>query len=231
VINSKTEFGMKLMRVVGATTGVTYVSVPITTGYRGLVLMRELGATKDELRTLYPGQYTERVIGPNEREAQKFANMVRKSGKGGLVINPGDLYVPDWTQRDYMIFWEETIRSFGMEVVLAPGWEYSAGARYEATVSLQSMLKVSDLRGRELSPADLQRIDERARVKLASEGFDQSVVDVYMPWIDFSAASSDTADFGASVEGFSDIIVRHNFEARNRQHEVGGQNPETPPSE
>ena len=140
---SGAEFGLRLMKVVGAQQGVTYLSVPITTGYRDLHLMREFGVGKLELRERFPKEYRERVIGPNEREAQKYAQMVRQLGLGKLVVNPGDLYVPDWTQEDYLKFWEETIRSFALEMAVAPGWVYSAGSRFEVATCLASMVPVA----------------------------------------------------------------------------------------
>jgi hypothetical protein len=115
-----------------------------------------------------------------------------------------------------MTFWEETIRNFCMEVVLAPGWEYSAGARYEAAVSLQTMLKLLDVHGRDLSPVQMQMIDARARATLLAEGFTQEVIDSYMPFIDFVATSANPADFTQSVKGFADIIVRCNQDIQQR---------------
>jgi hypothetical protein len=53
MITSGTEFGYKLMKAVGAQVGVTYLSAPISTGYRDLVLMRELGVDKSELRSRF----------------------------------------------------------------------------------------------------------------------------------------------------------------------------------
>ena len=119
MITSGTEFGLKLMQVVGAQTGVTYLSAPISTGYRDLRLMRELGVGKGELREQFKDEYRERVTRPNEREAHKFAQMVRRLDGHRVVINPGELYVAEWSQADYMVFWEETIRSYCLEVALA----------------------------------------------------------------------------------------------------------------
>jgi hypothetical protein len=219
---SKTEFGLNLMNAIGAQAGVTYLSAPITTGYRDISLMRELGVTKDALRTIFPTEFRDRVIRPNEREAHKYAQMVRRrSSNGGVVVNPGALFVPDWSQRDYMNFWEETIRSYCMEVVLAPGWEYSSGARYEAAISLQTMLKLSDVHGHALSAVQLQQIDRRARNQLLSEGYSAQEIEAYMPMIDFVAASADTDDFGQNIHAFSDIVVRHNRDAQTRNEQDG----------
>jgi hypothetical protein len=220
MINSRTEFGISLLKVVGAQAGLTYLSAPITTGYRDLLLMREMQVGKQDLRERFPREFQQRVIIPNEREAHKYAQMVRRLDGRTVVINPGELFVPDWTQRDYMTFWEDTIRSFCMEVVLVPGWEYSTGARYEASVSLRTALKISDVQGRALSPANLNQIDARARVRLLDEGFPSEQIDIYMPPIDFVAVSSNPDDFDKNVSAFSDIIVRHNEDARRRNQNL-----------
>lgn len=205
-----TEFGRRLMKVVGAQMGVTYLSVPITTGYRDLQLMRELGVSKQELRERFGREHRERVIGPNEREAEKYAQMVRRLGLGRLVINPGDLYVPDWTQADYLGFWEEAIRSFALEVVLAPGWVFSDGSRFEVGVCLQSMVPIMDLYGRQLTPQALMEMDRRARSQLLGEGFSHAQIASYMPWVDFVGKSMDAAHFSEGAGGFADIAARHN---------------------
>ncbi len=209
------------MRAVGAQLGVTYLSAPISTGWRDLMLMKELGVTKEELRAKYPQEHRRRVIGPNEREVYKFAQMVRKLEGRGFVVNPGELYVPGWSQEDYIGFWEEIIRSFCLEIVLAPGWEFSAGARFEASLSLQTNLKVCDVRGRELSARELALMDGRARTKLLQHGFGPDAIEAYMPWIDFTALDADPARLGEYIQNFSDIAVRHNEEERARQDESG----------
>jgi len=192
------------MRAVGAQVGVTYLSAPISTGYRDLYLMRELGVSKAELRERFAKEYRARVIGPNEREAHKFAQMVRRLGDKGVVINPGELFVPEWTQADYLAFWEETIRSYCLEMVMAPGWEFSAGARFEAGLALQSNMKVSDVQGRELRARDLQAMDGRARAKLLGEGFALGLVDDYMPWVDFEALGADPANLANNIQALAD---------------------------
>ncbi len=217
MITSGTEFGLKLMQVVGAQTGVTYLSAPISTGYRDLQLMQELGVSKDNLRERFAQEYRERVLGPNEREAHKFAQMVRRLDGRRVVINPGELYVAEWTQADYMAFWEETIRSYCLEVALAPGWEYSAGARYEASLALQTALRLIDIQGRELSARDLAAMDERARLRLAGEGFAVGLIEDYLPRIEFVALSADPANLSEGIQAFSDIAMRHNAEIRERR--------------
>ena len=214
---ASTEFGRQLMQVVGAQVGVTYVSAPLTTGLRDIRLMREKGVSKAELRSRYPQEYRRLVVGPNEREAHKYAQMVRRLGDRELVISPGELYVAGWTQPEYWRFWEEVIRSFCLEVVAAPGWELSTGARMEVGLALQTMLKVSDIRGRELGAKELQIMDARARAQLLREGFTPAEVEAYVPWIDFGELSADPAEFGESVRALSDIAVRHNQEARERR--------------
>jgi hypothetical protein len=222
MITSGTEFGLKIMRAVGAQLGVTYLSAPISTGRRDLMLMQELGVGKEELRAKFPGEHRRRVIGPNEREVYKFAQMVRKLPGRGFVVNPGELYVPSWTQSDYIAFWEEIIRSFCLEMVLAPGWEYSAGARFEAGIALQTNLTICDVRGRELSARDLSAMDGRARSELLRQGLSPDVIEAYMPWVDFTSLDADPARLAEHIQQFSDIAVRHNEEALRRQRESEG---------
>jgi hypothetical protein len=207
------------MKAVGAQFGVTYLSCPISGGYRDLKLMRRHGVSKAELRERHPQEYRELVIGPNERESHKFAQMVRKLPGREVVVNPGELWVPEWTQADYLAFWEETIRSFCLEMALAPGWELSPGSRFETSMALQSNLKIVDIRGRELSAAGLQAIDARTRERLVREGFDRKMVDEYVPIIDFGSLDPDPAKLEESIQAFSDIATRHNEEVRRRAAE------------
>lgn len=221
MITSSTEFGLRLMKAVGAQVGVTYLSCPISGGYRDLSLMRELGVSKQELRDRYLKEYRERVIGPNERESHKFAQMVRRLPGREVVINPGELFVPEWTQADYLAFWEETIRSFCLEMALAPGWELSPGSRFETSMALQTNLRIVDIRGRELSARSLQLIDARTRERLVQEGFERQTVDAYVPLIDFEALDADPARLSEHIQAFSDIAVRHNDEIRQRNSDTG----------
>jgi hypothetical protein len=207
------------MKAVGAQLGVTYLSCPISGGYRDLTLMRRYGVTKQELRAQYPKEYRELVIGPNERESHKFAQMVRKLPGRDVVINPGELWVPEWTQADYLAFWEETIRSFALELALAPGWELSPGSRFETSMAVQSNLRIVDIRGRELTAASLQAIDARTRERLVREGFDRKLVDEYVPLIDFGVLDADPANLTENIQAFSDIAVRHNEQVRDRRNE------------
>lgn len=182
---SATEFGMRLMEVVGAQVGVSYLSAPISTGYRDVKLMRELGLSKQALREQHPDTYRERVIAANSREASKYAQMARQLGRGKLVVNPAALSMPGWSQPDYMQFWEDTIRSYSLELIMAPGWELSSGARKEVVIALESMLPIFDITGRELSAADLMELDSLGRERLVKEGFDPALVGEYVPYINF----------------------------------------------
>ena len=183
---SGTEFGMRLMEVVGAQVGVTYFSAPISTGLRDITLMRELGVSKQGLREQFPERYRNEVITPNSREAAKYAMMARQLGRGRLVVNPGALFMPGWNQPDYMRLWEETIRSYSLELVMAPGWELSTGARQEVVIALESLLPVYDIKGRELLAGDLMELDRRGRARLLKAGFAPEMVAEYLPEIDFT---------------------------------------------
>jgi hypothetical protein len=204
MINSGTDFGLRLMRAVGAQVGVTYLSAPISTGYRDLSLMRELGVSKQELRERFATEYRTRVIAPNEREAYKFAQIVRRLPDKGLVVNPGELFVPGWGQSDYLAFWEETIRSYCLELALSPGWEYSAGARFEAGIALQTNMRIMDIQGRDLSPEELMEMDRRARARLAREGFDRNLVESYIPRVNFLSLSADPAHLNENIQALAD---------------------------
>jgi hypothetical protein len=211
------------MRVVGAQKGITYLSAPISTGLRDLALMRKYGVTKQELRERYPREYRAGVIAPNERESHKYAVMVRKLEGDRIVLDPGELYVPEWTQPDYWAFWEEAIRGFAVEVALAPGWAFSTGARLEAKVALQTSLRIIDVKGRELSADDLQVMDARARAHMLRDGWSQAQIEEYIPWMDFTAAGFDRSDYDDNIRAFSDIAERHNTEVRERR---GDEQPE-----
>jgi hypothetical protein len=155
---------MQMLAVCGGRdTRCAYLSVPVSSGRRELELLNELRCDRANLRTRYSARYRAEVLVPNAEAAEQFAQRARELFLNRLVLNPAPLEVPNWSQIDYGHFWDDILRSFVDAVVLAPGWELSAGARKELKSAVELNLPVYSLNGSPLAAQDLKAADEAAR--------------------------------------------------------------------
>jgi hypothetical protein len=141
-----------------------YLSVPVSSGRRELDLLNELRCDRAHLRSRYSDRYSTEVLIPNAEAAEQFAHRARELFLNRLVLNPAPLEVPGWSQIDYGHFWDDILRTFVDAVVLAPGWELSAGARKELKLAVELSLPVYSLEGSALAAHDLKAADEVARL-------------------------------------------------------------------
>src|SRR5262245_40225127 len=91
-----------------------YASSDLTTGLRFYRLLRESGARDpDDLRAkLGHEEYRRRLFEPNAAAAAEFAKSLRdRLGGKILVVSPAPLTVPEWTQDEYLEFFETLIRT------------------------------------------------------------------------------------------------------------------------
>lgn len=164
----------------GADEGLTYVSVPITTGIRELLLMRALGCSQQELREHHTEEWRRQVIQPNVWEARVYAARARSLHPEELVVEPARLYVPSWTQDDYAALWSHLISTYAVRMVVAPLWAFSQGARQEVLLAYGSV-PISSLLGQPLTATEITKEDSVARERLAEQGWADEVLDEYLP--------------------------------------------------
>lgn len=124
--------------ILGREETAIYASSPITTGPRLHKLLREHGfQDSDELKNaLGEAEYRRLVIQPNITQAQAFAHELRQRfGRTTLVVSPGPLVVPEWSQAQYLRLWEALIRTRISQAYFDDGWQYSNGCTFEFSVA------------------------------------------------------------------------------------------------
>lgn len=134
----------------------TYMACPITSGYRELSLMLDLGVTdRTDLRRRHSRRWRAEVFDANVADARAVAHTIRaRSGKP--VIDPTHFEAPGLTQDDYDALCGAVIKGHVREVALAPGWQYSRGARLEVKLALSQGKSITDVYGRAMASALLR---------------------------------------------------------------------------
>lgn len=156
-----------------------YASTELTTGVRLYDALRKTG-TKNaaQLREKMGREwYTVNVWDANITSAMAFAGDVRRARDSRtLVITPGPFTAPDWTQPEYLAFWETLLRDPHRVggVWFNRNWQFSNGCTFEFAVAQDAGLSTIDHEGQRL---DLERaidlISDAIRI-LNADGFDTS---------------------------------------------------------
>lgn len=166
------EHLIQVFRCAGANNGVVYLSTPITGGINLLQAAKDLLMAPAELKNEQPQIWFERVVQPNIDSAQKLASRLRQSNPTKIVIDRSEMSIDGWEQGDYNSFWHQVLGSFDTTLVLAPGWEFSRGARLEVAHCLSQHIKILDSEGHELGVDELQRMNNEA-LRLAELDFSE----------------------------------------------------------
>lgn len=113
-----------------------YASSELTTGARAYRLLADHGfRSTRELADPHRGA----LLKTNMEEARHFAARIREHfGGRELVITPAPFNAPEWTQAEYLSYWEELIRTRVKAVYFNEGWEQSNGCTFEFAVALES---------------------------------------------------------------------------------------------
>ena len=116
---------------VGDQTAV-YLSTPITTGPRLLAAMSGASIPENDafLQNLRHEVMAENLLG-----VKPLRRRLNETHRSSHVIDPTDLDIDGWGQRDYHRFWVEVLRNFVAEVVFADGWQASTGCTLEYLVA------------------------------------------------------------------------------------------------
>src|SRR5438874_6995803 len=137
-----------------ADTRVTYLSGPITTGFRYAQQVRS-GVSADAAR--------ERAKQENIDDLLATAKQLRRQ-RGEIIVEPASLHLPEWSQAEYHRLWEKLIERHARLVIFMPGWEYSVGCALEFAHA-----SVHDIRTEALSGRSLSLIDGIAFLSTASK--------------------------------------------------------------
>jgi hypothetical protein len=174
---SQEEVGIALSAVDCVLNGekAAYASSDLTTGRRFYRLLRESEARDPEsLRaTLGAEAYRRRLFEPNVEAANAFARRLRDLlGGRRLVITPAPLSVPEWSQDEYLRFFEALIRTRVQAAYFNDGWEYSNGCTFEFVVAQEASVPTFDARGAPLDRRTALDLIEGAVTELRAAGIE-----------------------------------------------------------
>jgi uncharacterized membrane protein len=152
-----------------------YCSSELTTGIRLYEVLREHHLkTAAELKKLM-GQpwFDANIFQANMHSACEFAKSVRANVPDKtMIITPAPFNAPEWTQPEYLGFWESLIRTRVKAVWFNQNWEFSNGCTFEFAVAFDAGIPTYDQRGRALERETAISSLEAAIARLSSEGFD-----------------------------------------------------------
>lgn len=147
-----------------------YASSEFTTGRRYYDLCRRYRVrTKEELKRRL-GNYKAQLLAPNKEEGIRFARRLRELGHD-VVLTPNPFVEPDWSQSDYLGFWEKVIQRKCHAVYFNEGWEFSDGCTFEYLIGLKAGIPLFDHDRKKLEVGTAKEMIGRAIESLEKEGF------------------------------------------------------------
>jgi hypothetical protein len=153
-----------------------YCSSELTSGFSVYQALRERGLkTAAELKTQMGEAWYTAIWNPNVKSSVDFAEAVRAGlSDKTVVITPGTFSALDWTQVQYLAFWETLLRTRIKSVWFNRNWQFSNGCTFEYAVALDAGLPTFDQGGNVLDrEAGIQQM--RIAIQgLEWEGFDTS---------------------------------------------------------
>ena len=162
--------------VLNAEKGI-YASSELTTGGRLYRAMREAGVkTVAELREVRGKDwYSANIWDANVKSACEFAGRIRAQLQGkSLVVTPAPFSAPDWSQPEYLAFWEQLLRTRINTVWFNQNWQYSNGCTFEFAVGVDAGLALFDHQGQALTTRQGAQLIEAAIDSLERDQFDTS---------------------------------------------------------
>lgn len=147
---------------------VVYVGAPINTGPALLAAIR-----RDMARPLEEGGLADgtdsvarqaQVVASNLRGFRALLRSVTAAFPEALLIDPTELDVPGWEQRDYYRMCVELVRRHATMAVFKNAWQFSIGCQVEVVAALLYGIPVLDQHMRTVSPLSaVAAITEAAR--------------------------------------------------------------------
>ena len=149
-----------------------YASSELTSGRHFYGLCRDYKVhTKEQLiEVLGADGYRTKLLLPNEKHAVEFAREVRER-KHDIVLTPNTLFVQDWTQREYLGFWERVIRTKCQAIFFNDWWEFSNGCTFEYLVGHQEKMPLFSRDGNPIPVSLAKELILTAIERLERDGF------------------------------------------------------------
>ncbi len=205
-----TEHLLQAFEAAGASSGITYLSVPVTSGPREVDLISKAGVRWERFRQEQPDRLQREVIEPNIADADLIARSMREADTYGLVVDPSQLMVRGWLQDDYNRFWVQLMQRYAKKVVAGPGWNLSRGARGEIAFAVFLGLRVITTEGRQLQLDELLEQDANARAGLHAAGWTPTDIDQYLPTLDI--ASKPSIEDSSASKAFSWLVAERSYQ-------------------
>jgi hypothetical protein len=152
-----------------------YCSSELTTGMRLYEALREHRLkTAAELKEKMGAEWFHvHIFGFNVHAAAGFARSARaRVDDDTMVITPAHFNAPQWTQPEYLGFWETLIRTRTKKVWFNRNWEFSNGCAFEYAVAADAGVATCNHLGAPLEPKQAIRALHTAIAQLNAEGFD-----------------------------------------------------------
>lgn len=153
-----------------------YASSEFTTGRRFYELCRQYNVrTKEELKKQLGKEYETRLLLPNKNEGIRFARRLREFGHN-VVLTPNPFHADpklkgqNWSQDEYLEFWNMVIRKKCHAVYFNEAWEFSNGCTFEYLVGARAGLPLFDHSNKPLEFAAAKKMIGAAIESLEKEG-------------------------------------------------------------
>jgi len=126
IFSSDRDRMLQAVKCVVAANSAVYISGPITTGKNFVRWYLTEGMSFPKDSPEYAAAFRTNVLEINELEILDLAKRIRSIDKVA-VIEPASLYIPEWSQVDYINYWIEIIENFVEKIILVDGWQFSLG--------------------------------------------------------------------------------------------------------
>lgn len=150
-----------------------YASSELTSGVNLYRILAEHGVADSAALREKLGQswWQNNVYQANANRANDFARSLRLRPEVDLVITPAPFSAPEWTQPEYLHFWEQLIHTRMEAVYFNHDWQYSNGCTFEYAVALDAGLPRYDADHNELPGEAAIELIEQALREIESRGF------------------------------------------------------------
>ena len=164
---------LSVLRCVTDEHSAVYCSAPITSGRRSLDWSDRNGyslSTVDDVPAEMRGMFAQEVIEPNIAHARAFASQLR-TRTNEIIIDPTAVRgLTNWTQRDWLTFWEDVIVHYAHRVVFLNDWQFSNGCSHEFLVAQRNQIPSLDEWGNVIGLEEGRRLIENAVREFESRG-------------------------------------------------------------
>jgi len=154
-----------------------YCSSELTSGARLYDALRknEVKTAAELKRKLGKAWWSKNIFDANVKLGKEFAQCVRDSlNDKTMVITPGPFFARDWSQPEYLFFWETLLRTRIGSAWFASNWQFSNGCTFEFAVSCDAKIPTFDYDGKPLELDKGVQLIELAIERLEKDGFDIS---------------------------------------------------------